>query len=110
MFLIPDFYFSNFIEFDTFFFQLCYPACEILAPGPGIKPAPSVVDSGYLNHWTAREVPDAPFVILAKKFKVKSQPLMSSFCYRIEGLGAAGERGKQAVNLIHSQSYAKAKS
>lgn len=68
------------------------------------------MDSGYLNHWTAREVPDAPFVILAKKFIVKSQPLTSSLGYRIEGLGAAGERGKQAVSLIHNQPYAKTKS
>ena len=32
-------------------------ACGILAPQPGIEPAPPALEGG-LNHWTAREVPD----------------------------------------------------
>ena len=36
-------------------------ACGILAPQPGIKPAPLAVEAWSLNHWTTREVPLLPF-------------------------------------------------
>ena len=35
---------------------LYYLACGILAPQPGIKPMPSVLEAQNLNHWTTREV------------------------------------------------------
>ena len=42
---------------STFFFWLHHPACGILAPQPGIEPAPSAVKAGSPNHWTSREFP-----------------------------------------------------
>ena len=32
-------------------------ACGILAPWPGIEPAPPELEGEVFNHWTAREVP-----------------------------------------------------
>ena len=34
-------------------------ACGILAPRPGIEPAPSALEGEVLTRWTAREVPVA---------------------------------------------------
>ena len=39
----------------VFFF--CHLACGILAPWPGIEPAPPTLKGEVLNHWTTREVP-----------------------------------------------------
>ena len=41
--------------FWGFFF--CHLACGILAPWPGIEPAPPTLKGEVLNHWTTREVP-----------------------------------------------------
>ena len=41
---------KSFIDFIFFFFFGCPAAC-------GIKPATPAVEAGYLNHWTARELP-----------------------------------------------------
>ena len=37
-------------------FWLCYMACEILVPWPGIKPVPPAVGAWSFNLWTTREV------------------------------------------------------
>ena len=45
----------------TLFFKIYFwphhAACGILAPCPGIEPAPSALEAQSLNHWTTREVP-----------------------------------------------------
>ena len=38
-------------------FWLCYAACRILVPRPGIEPVSPAVEAQSLNHWTTREVP-----------------------------------------------------
>ena len=46
--------------FDRKVFEggLCWVACWILIPWPGIKLASPVVEAWSLNHWTTSEVPD----------------------------------------------------
>ena len=45
-----------------FWFLVCE-ACGILAPKPGIEPAPPALEAQSLNHWTAREVPSVVSVL-----------------------------------------------
>ena len=56
--------FEVLIEFFTFllllllmFWVFGHEACGILAPQPGIKPAPSALEVRSLNPWTSREDP-----------------------------------------------------
>lgn len=42
-----------------FFFG--HTTCRILAPWPGFEPAPPTLGVLSVNHWTARQVPTAPF-------------------------------------------------
>ena len=46
------------------FFWLCRLACGILAPGPGIEPAPLAVKPQSPNHWAAKECPETLFLQL----------------------------------------------
>ena len=46
---------QTFLSF--FFFLLCFTACGILVPRPGIECAPSAVNEQTPNHWTTRELP-----------------------------------------------------
>ena len=47
-----------FFKFIIFIFRLCHTACEILVPGPGIKPvSPCTASSESSPCWTTREVP-----------------------------------------------------
>ena len=54
----PFFFFFLMLASDArrFFFWPHGTACGILAPLPGIKPAPPAVEARSLNHWTTREV------------------------------------------------------
>ena len=42
-----------------FFFWPHRKACGILVPWPGIEPVPAALEVWSLNHWKAREVPEA---------------------------------------------------
>ena len=40
----------------------CHVTCRILVPQPGIKPMPSTVEAGNLNHWETKEVLMTPLL------------------------------------------------
>ena len=48
------FYYCYYLEEEV---RLCYTACGILVPQPGMNHAPLVVEVQSPNHWTAWEVP-----------------------------------------------------
>ena len=53
-----------FFFFSPLTHWLHYIACGILAPWPGIKPAPLVLEGQSPNHWIEREVPQKKFWII----------------------------------------------
>ena len=60
--LDKDLYITRSHSLKKIFFFFFWPhgvAHRILAPLPGIKPAPPAVEAWSLNHWSAREVPRA---------------------------------------------------
>ena len=48
---------SHLVKQIIFSFSPCHPACGILVPLPGIKPAHPALEVWSLNHWTFGEVP-----------------------------------------------------
>ena len=52
---------SSFLLYYCYYLEeelwLCYTACGILVPQPGMNHAPLAVEVQSANHWTAREVP-----------------------------------------------------
>ena len=51
-----------------FFWIFGHEACGILAPRPGIEPAPPALEVHCLNHWTTREVPIPIFLKWKRNF------------------------------------------
>lgn len=61
-------------------FWLCCTACGILVSQPGIEPAPPVLGAQSPNTWTAREVPEHPFIcLLATGLSSLEKCLLKSF-------------------------------
>ena len=60
-------------------------ACGILAPWPGIKPAPPALEVQSLNHQTTREVPKIHWIFVSMNYLLKQASLTSKLleCYRI---------------------------
>ena len=52
----------NHVGFFLFVFWLCYIACRILVPGPGIEPGPSALRACSPSHWTTMQVWDLQFL------------------------------------------------
>ena len=55
------------------FWCVGWEAYGILAPQPGIRPAPSVLEGEIFNHWAAREVPRFSFCHLHLSSKIDSK-------------------------------------
>ena len=62
--LIPDLFFSLLPFFFLFCFGLHHLACGILVPWPGTEPRPLAVRTWSPNHWTAREFPILPLLLI----------------------------------------------
>ena len=57
----------GFFPVSCFLNKICghtHAACGILVPWSGIEPVPTVLSAQTLNHWTTREVPVKPLLLL----------------------------------------------
>ena len=77
-------------------------ACGILVPRPGIEPAPPALEAQSLNHWTAREAPQASFENSADLATLGPHPDVAALATALERCGCPGHhRPCLPVNTPH---------
>lgn len=72
-------YLILFFLFFSFSFSLHHLACGILIPRPRVKLTPPALKVKSLNHWTVREVPLLPNILVWKGSQMPREPLMGKF-------------------------------